>query len=102
MFYEETETGLKICVRVTPKASANLLRGVEEVLPGQKALKISVTAVPEDGKANKAVIALLSKSLGLPKSSFQVLQGETARLKIILITGDPSELISRIEGALEL
>lgn len=102
MFYEKTENGLKICVRVSPKASANLLRGVEEVLPGQKALKVSVTAVPEDGRANKALIALLSKTFGVPKSSFQVMQGETSRLKVILITGDPSELVERIEGALQL
>ena len=48
-------------------------------------LKIRVTVVPEDGKANKAVIALLAKALGVSKSSVTIVRGETARDKLVRI-----------------
>jgi uncharacterized protein len=44
--------------------------------------------VPDKGKANAAVIALLAKTLGLPKSSIAVTAGHTARLKTIRIDAD--------------
>ncbi len=100
MFYEKVDKGLKLFLRVTPKASANSMWGVEEVSPGQLALKVTVTAVPEDGKANKAVIQLFAKSLHVSKSSITVLQGESSRLKTLVIEGDPDELIAKIERVL--
>ena len=64
-------------------------------------LKVSVTQAPEKGKANKAIIAVLSKGLSLRKSHFEILSGETSRQKRFLardITAD--ELAARIELAL--
>lgn len=57
-----------------------------------------VSAVPEKGKANKAMIVALAKALGLPKSSFELLSGDTARQKILRIDGDPEDIIRRLEG----
>ena len=68
------EDGL-LAVRVTPNAKAEML-SIEE-----GALKARVTVVPEDGKANKAVIALLAKALGVPKSSISLVRGQTSRDK---------------------
>ncbi len=48
-------------------------------------LKIKVTAIPEKGKANQAVIKLLSKYLGIPKSAMTITSGETSKLKTVLI-----------------
>jgi uncharacterized protein YggU (UPF0235/DUF167 family) len=55
-----------------------------------------VNAVPEDGKANKALIAFLAKSWKLPKSSFSLLSGQTSRLKVILITGNGPALLGQL------
>jgi len=69
-------------VRVQPKASADKILGEHA-----GALKVSVTAAPEKGKANAALIALLSKALGVPKSSIEIVRGETSRIKTLRIRG---------------
>lgn len=73
---------LLFSVKVQPKASANGILGEHD-----GALKVSVTAAPEKGKANAAVIALVSKHLGLPKSAVEIVHGETSRLKTLRIHG---------------
>ncbi len=83
---------IRLAVKVTPKASADRIQGWAEDEAGERILKIAVTAVPEDGKANKAVIALLAKRLKLPKSAITVASGETSRRKTLLIDGDPAAL----------
>ena len=83
---------IRLAVKVTPKASADRIQGWAEDETGERVLKIAVTAVPEDGKANKAVIALLAKRLKLPKSALTIASGETSRRKILLIDGDPALL----------
>ena len=55
-----------------------------------------MTAPPEDGKANAAVIALLAEAWRLPKSSFDVVRGGTARDKTVSVTGDVAWLADRI------
>ena len=79
---------IRLDIKVTPKASADRVRGWTEDEQGGRVLKIMVTAPPEDGKANKAVIALLAKRLKLPKSAIELASGETARRKTLLIDGD--------------
>lgn len=83
---------IRLLVKVTPKASAYRIQGWAEDEAGQKLLKISVTAIPEDGKANKAVIALLAKRLKLPKSAIEIVSGATDRRKTLLIDGDAALL----------
>ena len=64
------------------------------------ALKVSVTQAPEKGKANKALIALLSKALRVRKSQVQLIAGETSPQKRFLVRGvEPGELEDRIEQA---
>ena len=48
-------------------------------------IKIKITAQPVEGKANKAVIEFLSKQFKVPKSSFEILKGQTSKDKTILI-----------------
>lgn len=79
---------IRLDIKVTPKASADRVQGWTEDEQGGRVLKIMVTAPPEDGKANKAVIALLAKRLKLPKSAIELASGETARRKTLLIDGD--------------
>ena len=59
-------------------------------------IKASVTAAPEDGKANAAVIALLAEAWRLPRSTFTVLRGAQARDKVLGVAGEPDVLASRI------
>lgn len=71
--------GTELSVRVIPKASRNAIRREGALL------RVQVTAVPEDGKANAAVVKLLSKALGLPKSRLTLIRGETARDKVFRV-----------------
>ena len=50
-------------------------------------ITVRVTAVPESGKANDAVVALLAKRLGVPKRSLQIVRGHKSRDKRIRIEG---------------
>jgi uncharacterized protein YggU (UPF0235/DUF167 family) len=65
------------------------------VIPGAKVermaiengtLKIWIRTAPEDGKANKAVIAILAKTLSLPANNLKMIKGQSARDKRLLIT----------------
>ena len=89
---------LLLAVRLTPNGGRDALEGVEMTADGQAHLKARVTAVPEKGKANKALVALLSKALKVPKSAVSVVSGETARQKILRIDADPEDLKSKIEA----
>ena len=71
--------GTEIAVRVTPKASRDRFV-VEE---GQ--IRVYVTTVPEDGKANAAVQKLLAKAPGLPKSRLSLIRGQTSRYKVFRV-----------------
>ena len=84
-------------LRVTPNAGADRLEGVETRDDGSAVLRLRVAAVPDKGKANAAVIALLARALGVPKSAIAVTAGETARLKTVAISGDGAALAARLE-----
>lgn len=71
--------GTEIVVRVTPKASRN------KVLRDGGGVRVYVTVVPEGGKANAAVVKLLAKALGVPKSRLELLRGATARDKVFRV-----------------
>ena len=72
-------------VRVTPKASVNRIR-IEEH-PEGSLVRVDVAVAPEDGMANKQVIKLLARELGLPKSALVIARGQTNREKTISILG---------------
>lgn len=88
---------LHLRVRVTPKASAERIGAVVADETGEGWLQVAVTAVPEGGKANKAVIALLAKRWKLPKSTLEVVRGSTDRRKVVAIADpDPDALQARL------
>ncbi|MCR6631300.1 MAG: DUF167 family protein [Magnetospirillum sp.] len=89
--------GVRVRVRLTPKAARDRIDGLAAEADGGVVLKASVTAVPEDGKANAALIKLLSKEWRLPKSAMDVVQGATDRRKVLHITGEPGDLLARLE-----
>ncbi|MCI5075526.1 DUF167 family protein [Oricola sp.] len=82
-FARAGDRGIDLFLRVTPNASRDAIEGVETRDDGQARLRVRVTAQPEKGKANKAVVAILSRALRLPKSALTVVSGETARDKTL-------------------
>ena len=86
--------GVRVALRVTPKASRDKIDGLADEADGRKVLKVAVTVVPEDGKANDAVIKLLSKAWRLPRSTVSVVLGQTARSKTLLVEGEPEQTLS--------
>lgn len=72
------DNGIDLQITLTPKAAANRI-----VITEEGHIKAYVTVVPEDGKANAALINLLSKHFKVPKSAFTLVQGHTNRHKIV-------------------
>lgn len=85
-------------VRLTPKGRRDAVEGWAESADGTVHLKARVRAVPEDGKANTALVALLAATLDVPKSAIRIASGATARLKRVEIAGKAALLTARLEG----
>lgn len=81
---------------MTPNAGADRIEGAEGRDDGSAVLRVRVKAVPDKGKANAAVIALLAKALGVPKSAVTLVAGDTARLKTVAVEGESEELARRL------
>lgn len=90
------ESGLRLTLRLTPNGGRDAVDGTEFDADGEPYLKARVSAVPEDGKANKALIGLLSKKLKVAKSHVSFISGETSRKKILRIEGDPEYLNDKL------
>ena len=84
---EKHPEGIKLSVKVVPKARSNEIVGWDKDENGMDKLKIRVAAAPDKGQANKAVIELLSESLKIGKSKVTLLQGQTCRNKTFIIQG---------------
>ncbi len=84
MDWVQTGEVTKIFVKVTPYAKLNKIDGLI-TMENQERLIIRVQAPPDKGKANKAVCALLAKTLGVPKSTLKILTGEKSQIKTVAI-----------------
>jgi uncharacterized protein (TIGR00251 family) len=88
--------GVVLSIRAQPGAKRAGICGQHNGM-----LKIAVTQVAEKGKANAALIEALAEGLGLRRSQLQLLSGETARAKRILVRGiDADRLADRIAAML--
>ncbi len=91
------ENGLRLMVRLTPRAGRNSLGGLREIEPGQPLLLARVAVAPVEGAANAALVKLVAKTLGVPKSAVAITAGETSRIKALEIAGDPVRLAGKLE-----
>ena len=88
----EHAEGLVLPVRAQPGARRNGVQGEQA-----GALKVAVTAPPQDGRANKALAQALREALGVKRSQVELLSGETSRDKRFLIRGlTKTELEARL------
>lgn len=72
--------------------------GVQALSDGRIILAARVRAVPEDGRANDALLRLLAGELGARVSDCSLAAGGKSRLKSVLVTGDPDDLSRRLES----
>src|SRR6201996_4093596 len=84
--------GISIALRVRPRGGRDEIDGIETLANGRTVVKVRVRALAEGGEANRAVMELLAKSLGVPQAKVKVLSGATSRLKQVAINGDPGKL----------
>ncbi|WP_346906551.1 DUF167 family protein [uncultured Roseibium sp.] len=84
--------GLLVDIRLTPKSSKDGIDGIDRLADGRCVLKARVRAVPEKGAANAALIKLIAKAVGLPKSAIDLESGSTSRIKTLRLTGDGDRL----------
>ena len=84
--------GISVALRVTPRSGRDDIDGVETLANGRTVIKVRVRAIADGGEANRAVIELIAKALGVPKARVRILSGTTSRLKQIAVDGDPAKL----------
>lgn len=89
-----------LSIRATPNASRNAIAGMVEIAGGRSALSIRLAAPPVDGAANVALLAFLGKALDVRKSDVTIASGQSARVKIVRIAGDPARLTRSLEDML--
>jgi uncharacterized protein (TIGR00251 family) len=96
--YRPEPGAIVVSVRLTPGADRDAVEGAGVLADGREVLHLRVRAQPHDGEANAALVRLLAKSLGRPKSVVEIVSGANARVKTLRIAGDPAELAAAIEG----
>ena len=89
-------SGATFAVKVHPRAKRNAVSGEMG-----DALKLSLTAPPVEGKANRACIEFVAELLRVPKSSVSIAAGESSRQKVIRVAGLSAEQVRlRLEAHL--
>ena len=74
----KTNEGILVNLRISPNAKKN------EIIKDGDIIKVKITALPIDGKANKALVEFFAKNFKSPKTSIEILKGETSKEKTIL------------------
>ncbi|MDO5658034.1 MAG: DUF167 domain-containing protein [Paracoccus sp. (in: a-proteobacteria)] len=75
------EPGTTFAARVTPRAASNRI-----ALDDSGAIRVWVTTVPEGSKATAAVVKLLARAIGVPKTRLELIRGETSRDKTFRVS----------------
>lgn len=78
---------IRLPVRLTPGAAADRVDGWDVDAEGRPVLKVRVRARPVEGEANEALVKLMAKALGVPKSAVAIQRGGQSRTKILVIEG---------------
>ncbi len=98
---KEHSKGVTLSVRLQPAARKSEIVGLRELDDTSSVLLVRVTAPPEKGKANAALLKLLSKHFAIPRKDLSLLLGEVDRRKVILITGDKDRVTQALSEMFE-
>ena len=93
----EMEDGVAVSVKVQPNSSKDRVVGEYA-----DQIKIAVTVAPEKGKANKAVIKLFAKWLGIKSLDIQIISGETSSDKELFIRNTTEEDLNKLVSQYEV
>ncbi len=96
--FQRSSDGVSIAVRLKPRARRNHIEGITRGTDGAAMLRVSVTAVPERGKANAAMVKLLAKEWKMAKRDISIRTGQRSRNKGVFITGEPLVLMARLDA----
>ncbi|MDD3370430.1 MAG: DUF167 domain-containing protein [Alphaproteobacteria bacterium] len=90
-------SGVRLTVRAKPGLSrARAIKAVD-IGDGKRAVEVSVSADAREGKANKALVERLAEECGVSKKQVSIVSGETARFKIVDISGEPQHLMQALK-----
>ena len=76
---KQTSDGILVNIKIVPNSSKN------DIVLEDEFVKIKITAQPIEGKANKALIEFLSKKFKIPKTSIEIVKGETSKEKTLFL-----------------
>lgn len=84
----------RISLRVSPNAPKNEVVGFSDGI-----LRVKIAAPPLKGKANRELVAFLSRLLGVSQSSLAIIRGHTSRSKTVAVSGlSQQELLGRLQS----
>ena len=96
--YAATQDGVRLALRLTPRASRNGVDGIADDAEGRPVLRLRLVAPPVEGAANKALIAFLAKTLSLRKADITIRSGETSRVKILHLAGESAAILHKLDN----
>jgi len=91
---KQTEEGIIANIKIVPNSSKN------DIVLENEFVKVKITAQPIEGKANKALIEFLSKKFKIPKTSIEIVKGETTKEKTLLFKTTDEEKQAKILSSL--
>lgn len=94
MAFKQTSEGVLVNIKIVPNSSKN------DIVLEDEFVKVKITAQPVEGKANKALIEFLSKKFKIPKTSIEIVKGETNKEKTLFLRTDDIEKQSLILSSL--
>ena len=98
MPFQMNRDGVRVRVRLSPGARQNGVIGVKPDENNVPWLTSTVTAVPENGRANRALLRMLARQWRVARSSIVIVSGQTARQKVLLVRGNPENLLKQLTG----
>lgn len=95
MLYRVNKDSFSITLKVKAASKLDSILGFIDI-EGEYYLKISIRAVPENGKANKAILKLLSKTWKIPSANLEIISGLSSNNKVLSIKNITEEALKEI------
>jgi hypothetical protein len=93
-FWVPRQDGVDLRLRLQPGASKDGIGEIVTLADGRQVLAASVRAVPEKGRANKALCRMVAKALGVAAGRVSVASGQKDRVKTLHIEGETADLVA--------